>query len=76
MLPNGTALTLSRVLATEDALLVEAEGAPSASCPACGQPSAARHSRYRRSLKDVAAHGRGVTLRVRVIRWRCRCRST
>ncbi|MEP7303887.1 MAG: ISL3 family transposase [Acidobacteriota bacterium] len=72
MLPNGTALTLRRVLATEDGLLVEAEGAPSAPCPACGQPSAARHSRYWRSLKDVPAHGRGVTLRVRVSRWRCR----
>src|SRR5205085_9951399 len=27
---------------------------------------------YRRTLKDVAAHGRRVTLRVQVSRWRCR----
>ncbi|MEP7303876.1 MAG: ISL3 family transposase [Acidobacteriota bacterium] len=40
----------------------------------CGCRSDARHSRYWRTLKDVAAQGRAVTLRVRVTRWRCRHR--
>ena len=35
----------------------------------------ARHSRYWRTLKDLAAQGRAVTLRVRVSRWRCRDRG-
>jgi transposase len=71
VLPTGAALTLRSLSATEDGVLVEAEGGSSARCPACGQPSQARHSRYWRTLKDVAAHGRSVTLRVRVSRWRC-----
>jgi transposase len=65
-------LTLRSVSATEHGLLVEAEGQAFSSCPACGQRSEARHSRYWRTLKDLAAHGRSVTLRVRVSRWRCR----
>ena len=72
MLPKGAGLTLRGVSATEDGLLVEAEACQLARCPACGQPSSARHSRYWRTLKDVPAHGCGVTLRVRVSRWRCR----
>ena len=41
--------------------------------------SQARHSRYWRTLKDLAAQGRAVTLRVHVSRWRCetaRCEQT
>jgi hypothetical protein len=33
--------------------------------PACHRSSRARHSRYWRTLKDLPAQGRGVTLRVR-----------
>jgi hypothetical protein len=51
---------------------VEAEGQSSARCPACGRRSEARHSRYWRTLKDLAVHGRTVTLRIHVSRWRCR----
>jgi hypothetical protein len=43
----------------------------SARCPGCRRPSRARHSRYWRTLRDVVAHGRSVTLRVPVSRWRC-----
>ena len=72
VLPSGASLTVRSVSVTEDALLVEAEGQAAAHCPSCGQRSQARHSRYWRTLKDVAAHGQAVTLRVQVSRWRCR----
>jgi hypothetical protein len=71
VLPTGAALTLRNVVTTADEVVVEAEGQGSACCPGCGQRSQARHSRYWRTLKDVAAHGRSVQLRVRVSRWRC-----
>ena len=47
------------------------ERAVSAPCPACDRASQTRHSRYWRTLKDLAAQGRSVTLRVHVSRWRC-----
>ena len=58
---------------------MEADGPSGAACPRCGRRSEARHSRYWRTLKDLAAQGRAVTLRVRVSRWRCRnarCETT
>jgi transposase len=72
VLPSGASLTVRSVSVTDDALLVEAEGQAAADCPSCGRRSQARHSRYWRTLKDVAAHGQAVTLRVQVSRWRCR----
>jgi transposase len=72
VLPSRAALTLRGVATTEEGLVVEAEGRSSARCPGCRRWSQARHSRYWRTLKDVAAHGQSVTLRIRVSRWRCR----
>src|SRR3954465_8544008 len=72
VLPSGTPLTLHAIVTTEEGLVVEAEGHSSGPCPGCGRPSTARHSRYWRTMKDLAAHGQAVTLRVRVSRWRCR----
>src|ERR1700712_5561451 len=71
-LPDVGTLTLIPVTATPRGGVVEADGPMSARCPACRRSSRARHSRYWRTLKDLPAQGRGVTLRVRVIRWRCR----
>jgi transposase len=65
-------LRLLRVTRTDDGVLVEAAGQDSARCPACGRRSRARHSRYTRTLKDLAAQGAAVTLRLQVSRWRCR----
>jgi transposase len=45
--------------------------APTASCPRCGSASARVHSRYRRSLADLAIAGRMVEIVVRARRWRC-----
>jgi transposase len=49
-----------------------ASPAESATCPACGQPSASVHSHYQRSVADLRLGGRAVTLRLHVRRFRCR----
>ena len=72
--PAGPALTLCSVVTTEKGLIIEAAGPAFARCPRCHQSSHTRHSQYWRTLRDVAAHGQVVTLRVRVSRWRCRNR--
>ena len=71
-LPSPTALRLLSVSRTDDGVLVEAKGQDSARCPTCRRRSRARHSRYTRTLKDLAAQGAAVTLRLHVRRWRCR----
>ena len=70
-LPNAATLTLIGVTTTPASVVVEADGPASARCPACDRLSQTRHSRYWRTLKDLAAQGRSVTLRVHVSRWRC-----
>jgi len=52
--------------------IVEAEGHKSAVCPRCQTPSRSRHSRYRRSLRDLPLQGASVTLKLHLSRWRCR----
>jgi transposase len=42
-----------------------------AACPDCGQSSRQVHSQYGQQLLDLPAHGRAVTVRVRVRRFRC-----
>ena len=71
-LRSTKALRLLSVSTTETGVVVEAEGLISARCPTCGRLSHARHSRYWRVLKDLAAQGQSVTLRLHVSRWRCR----
>src|ERR1700710_1410965 len=73
-LPGTRTLTLRSVITGDDGVRVEAEGQLSSRCPACGQRSTARHSRYWRTLHDLAAHGQSVTVRVQASRWRCRNR--
>jgi hypothetical protein len=72
LLPSTTALRFLSVSATAAGVSVEAEGqSSSARCPACGRLSRARHSRYWRTLKDLAVQGQAVILRIHVSRWRC-----
>src|SRR3954467_10548846 len=71
VLPAGGGLTGSSGVTTDAGGLVEADRPPPPRCPGCRRRSRARHSRYWRTLRDVVAHGRSVTLRVRVSRWRC-----
>ena len=40
-------------------------------CPSCGRVSARIHSRYRRCLADLPAHGRRVRISLEVQRFRC-----
>ncbi|WP_181247792.1 transposase family protein, partial [Cereibacter changlensis] len=42
-----------------------------AACPCCGSRSGQVHSRYRRRLADLPAHGFDVRLVVQVRRFRC-----
>ena len=49
-------MRLVGVSMTAAGVSVEAEGQSSARCPACGRRSRARHSRYWRTLKDLAVH--------------------
>ena len=71
-LPKGTTLHMIGVRVTPARVVVEAAGPTDGRCPACRRRSRSRHSRYWRTLRDLAAQGRAVTLRVRVSRWRCR----
>ena len=51
---------------------------PAAACPRCGRLSRQVHSRYRRGLTDLPAHGREVKISLAVRRFRCRtsrCRT-
>lgn len=69
-LPHG--LRAERIEVAGGKLLVHAcaEGA-TATCPDCGGLSRHRHSRYRRGLADLPAHGREVRIVLTVRRFRC-----
>jgi hypothetical protein len=43
-----------------------------ACCPVCGVQSSSRHSSYIRTLSDLSAQGRPVSIQARLTRWRCR----
>ena len=42
------------------------------SCPSCGKRSTSRHGWHERRLQDLPAQGAGVTVTLRMRRWRCR----
>ncbi|MGC9271166.1 transposase family protein, partial [Acidiphilium sp.] len=50
---------------------VSAVGQGSARCPGCDVRSSWRHGWHVRLLQDLPAQGTPVTLRVRLLRWRC-----
>jgi transposase len=52
--------------------VVSAVGKTSGSCPGCGDRSTRRHGWHKRRLQDLPVQGLVVTVRLRVIRWRCR----
>jgi transposase len=54
---------------TAVALLVTTS--PTAACPRCSTPSDRIHSRYRRTVADLALHDRSVALRLLVRKFRC-----
>ena len=77
LLPKG--LSVERVELAGDLVLVRAFASDTAAaCPRCGRLSRQVHSRYRRGLTDLPAHGREVKISVVVRRFRCRtsrCRT-
>ena len=77
LLPKG--LSVERVELTGDRVLVHAFAkGTAAACPRCGRLSRQVHSRYRRGLTDLPAHGREVKISLAVRRFRCRtnrCRT-
>ena len=69
--PSG--LIVERHEIGAEGLIVHARGArPATVCPACGSPSSSVHSRYTRSLTDLPAHGRRLTIKLTARRFRCR----
>ena len=78
LLPKG--LSVEQVELTGDRVLVHAFArSTAAACPRCGRLSRQVHSRYRRGLTDLPAHGRVVKISLAVRRFRCRtsrCRTT
>ena len=77
LLPKG--LKTEQVELTAESVVVVARSASiAAACPQCGRPSRQVHSRYRRRLADLPAHGREVRILLTVRRFRCRtkhCRT-
>lgn len=71
-LPDSTLLTLNNCEHRDSRLTLEADGPDHATCPRCRKVSAARHSSYWRTLRDLPTQGVTVTLKVRVGRWKCR----
>src|ERR1700722_13873831 len=70
LLPDG--LIVEGVEHTGDMLIAVARSPSRASsCPVCGRTSTQVHSRYRRCLSDLPAHGRRVRIQLQVRRFRC-----
>jgi transposase len=70
-LPAG--LRAERIELVGNNILVHAASfTAAAACPLCGEVSGHIHSRYRRQLADLPAHGREVRLVLAVRRFRCR----
>jgi hypothetical protein len=67
--PNLKVLAVER---NETNWIVVVDGLDHATCPVCGIQSISRHSSYRRTLQDLSAQGKPVSVRVRMTRWRCR----
>lgn len=70
LLPAGLSIDQIEVGGTE-ILAVARSRSPASSCPLCGRLSRRVHSRYRRCLADLPAHGRRVRISLEVRRFRC-----
>lgn len=66
-------MVVERVERSADGVHIEARPrSATAVCPACGVASSRVHSRYERTLADVAVGGQQVVIRLRVRRFFCR----
>ena len=67
-----TGLVVGRLEIGPDKIVAVARSPSRTSCcPSCGHASARVHSRYRRCLADLPAHGRAVEIKLIVRRFRC-----
>ena len=69
---DGLAIAVHSVAITpERVAIVVASAVTQSICPRCGLPSGRVHSRYSRTLADLARQGRSVVLTIRARRFRC-----
>jgi hypothetical protein len=71
LLPDSS-IVLRSVEKIDNDWVVEAGGANAAACPDCGVVSSARHSNYKRHLKDLPHARTSGPNATGVGRWRCR----
>ena len=64
--PNLKVLAVER---NETDWIVAVDGLDHGTCPVCRLQSISRHSSYRRTLQDLSAQGKPVSVRVRMTRW-------
>ena len=70
LLPEG--LVVDRITDEDGRTIVKTRAASQVGqCPGCGVMSRRIHSHYRRTISDLPAHGRAVTIEVIVRRFRC-----
>jgi len=70
--PLPSTLTIDAVEQNHDLLMISLSAISSVvPCPRCGTPSSRIHSRYRRSVADVACGGQRVVLKLTVRKWVC-----
>jgi transposase len=68
--PSG--LTVEQIeIGPEKIVVIARSPSKTSPCPSCGRESKQVHSRYRRALADLPAHGRAVEIRLTVRRFRC-----
>lgn len=70
LLPPGLKVEQIEIGCREIVAVARSKSSASA-CPACGQVSGRVHSRYRRGVADLPAHGRRVRISLEVRRFRC-----
>jgi transposase len=70
--PQLAGIVIHKVDALASQLVITGRGRDaSGSCPCCGGATARVHGRYMRTVKDTPVAGRGVTLRIEMVRLKC-----
>ena len=65
-------LSLDRIEVRDQTVIVHLRAnSPTATCPRCGTAGSRVHSRYQRSIADVACGGRHLVLKLLVRKWIC-----
>ena len=69
--PGPGIKVLGVALTDDDSWVVSAAGPAFGICPDCGRRTRNRHGWSNRSLQDLPAQGKTVTVKLRLSRWRC-----